>query len=177
MINKVILIGRLTKDPVLKHTSNNISVTQFTLAVDRQFKNSQGERGVDFVSCVIWKKSAENFVNFEKKGNLTAIDGRIQTRTYDGNGKKVYVTEVVVENFTLLEKKQDNGSNNSTYTSSTKLSNNFESNNQNNNDFGNENTTSNNALNTSSSMKASNNNFDMNYTEDSLSISDDDLPF
>ena len=108
MINRVVLVGRLTRDPELRTTGSGISVATFTLAVDRQFTNSQGERGADFVSCVIWRKAAENFCNFTSKGSLVGIDGRIQTRSYDNkDGQRVYVTEVVVDNFSLLESRKD----------------------------------------------------------------------
>ena len=104
MINNVVLVGRLTRDPDLRTTGSGISVATFTLAVDRQYTNSQGERGADFINCVIWRKAAENFANFTSKGSLVGIQGRIQTRTYDDkDGKRVYVTEVIVQNFTLLE--------------------------------------------------------------------------
>lgn len=108
MINRVVLVGRLTRDPELRTTGSGISVATFTLAVDRQFTNAQGERGADFVSCVIWRKAAENFCNFTSKGSLVGIDGRLQTRTYDNkDGQRVYVTEVVVDNFSLLESRKD----------------------------------------------------------------------
>lgn len=108
MINRVVLVGRLTRDPELRTTGSGISVATFTLAVDRQFANAQGERGADFISCVIWRKAAENFANFTSKGSLVGIDGRIQTRSYDNkDGQRVYVTEVVVDNFALLESRRD----------------------------------------------------------------------
>lgn len=108
MINRVVLVGRLTRDPELRTTGSGISVATFTLAVDRQFSNAQGERGADFISCVIWRKAAENFANFTSKGSLVGIDGRIQTRSYDNkDGQRVYVTEVIVDNFSLLESRRD----------------------------------------------------------------------
>ena len=101
MINRVVLVGRLTRDPELRTTGSGISVATFTLAVDRQFTNSQGERGADFISCVIWRKAAENFCNFTSKGSLVGIDGRIQTRSYDNkDGQRVYAvsyTHLLVE--------------------------------------------------------------------------------
>ncbi|MDO4912792.1 MAG: single-stranded DNA-binding protein [Lactobacillus sp.] len=107
MINRVVLIGRLTRDPELRTTGSGISVATFSLAVDRQFTNAQGEREADFINCVIWRKSAENFTNFTSKGTLVGIEGRIQTRNYENNdGQRVYVTEVVVDNFSLLESKR-----------------------------------------------------------------------
>lgn len=108
MINDVVLIGRLTRDPDLRTTGSGISVATFTLAVDRQYTNSQGERGADFINCVIWRKAAENFVNFTSKGSLVGIQGRLQSRSYDNkDGQRVYVTEVVVDNFSFLESRRE----------------------------------------------------------------------
>jgi len=113
MINRTVLVGRLTRDPELKRTANDAAVVSFTLAVNRQFTNSQGEREADFINCVIWRKAAENFFKFTNKGSLVGIDGHIQTRNYENQqGQRVYVTEVVVDNFSLLESRKDNSSNN-----------------------------------------------------------------
>ncbi|GEK28882.1 single-strand binding protein [Furfurilactobacillus siliginis] len=104
MINRAVLTGRLTRDPEVRYTQSGTAVATFILAVDRQFTNQQGQREADFINCVVWRKSAENFANFTHKGFLVGIEGRIQTRNYDNKqGQKVYVTEVVVENFALLE--------------------------------------------------------------------------
>lgn len=104
MLNSVALTGRLTRDVDLRYTQSGTAVGSFTLAVDRQFRSANGERETDFINCVIWRKSAENFANFTKKGSMVGVEGHIQTRTYDNaQGQKVYVTEVVVENFALLE--------------------------------------------------------------------------
>lgn len=109
MINRTVLTGRLTDDIDLRYTPSGSAVGNFRLAVNRRFTNQNGEREADFINCVIWRKSAENFANFTHKGTLVGIDGRIQTRTYDDkDGKKVYITEVVVEQFALLEPRQDN---------------------------------------------------------------------
>ena len=106
MINNVSLTGRLTRDVALRYTQSGTAVGTFTLAVDRQFTNAQGQRETDFINCVIWRKSAENFSNFTRKGSMVGVEGHIQTRNYDNNaGQRVYVTEVVVENFALLESK------------------------------------------------------------------------
>lgn len=106
MINSVALNGRLTRDVDLRYTTSGIAVGQFTLAVDRRFKSKSGNRETDFISCQIWRKSAENLANYAHKGSLIGIEGRIQTRTYDNKqGQKVYVTEVIAENFSLLEPK------------------------------------------------------------------------
>ena len=109
MINRVVLTGRLTRDVDLRYTQGGAAVATFNLAVDRRFTNQQGEREADFVSCVIWRKSAENFANFFHKGSLVGIEGRIQTRNYENQqGQRVYVTEVIVENFSFLEPKSSN---------------------------------------------------------------------
>ena len=107
MLNSVSLTGRLTRDVDLRYTQSGTAVGSFTLAVDRKFKSKNGERETDFVNCQIWSKSAENFANFTKKGSLVGVEGRIQTRTYDNaQGQKVFVTEVIVDNFALLESRQ-----------------------------------------------------------------------
>ena len=109
MINNVTLIGRLTKDVELKYTGSGLAVAQFTLAVARDFSSKNGERETDFINCVAWQKSAETLANYVKKGSLIGVVGRIQTRNYENNqGQKVYITEVVVERFNFLEKKDGN---------------------------------------------------------------------
>ena len=112
MINNVVLVGRLTRDVDLRYTSNGTAYASFTLAVDRDFKNQNGERETDFINCAMWRKPAENLANYTKKGSLIGIEGRIQTRNYDNQqGQRVYVTEVLAERFHFLEsaKKDDNG--------------------------------------------------------------------
>ena len=111
MLNRVVLTGHLTKDPELKVTQSGLSVVQFVIGVQRQFARKDGEREADFISCVAWRKTAENIAKYFKKGQLIGIDGRVQTRSYDDkNGQRVYVTEVVVDNFAFLssQKGQDN---------------------------------------------------------------------
>ncbi|GBF11538.1 single-stranded DNA-binding protein [Tepidibacillus infernus] len=104
MLNRVILIGRLTRDPELRYTPSGVAVSTFTLAVDRNYTNQQGQREADFINIVTWRGLAENVANYLKKGRLTAVEGRIQTRHYDNNeGKRVYVTEVVADNVRFLE--------------------------------------------------------------------------
>lgn len=104
MINRVILIGRLTKDPELRYTPSGVAVTQFTLAVNRPYQNQQGEREADFINIVTWRQLAETCANYLRKGRLTGIEGRLQVRNYENNeGKKVYVTEVVADNVQFLE--------------------------------------------------------------------------
>lgn len=104
MINRVVLVGRLTKDPDLRYTPNGIPVASFTLAVNRTFTNQQGEREADFIPCIVWRRQAENVANYLKKGSLAGVDGRIQTRSYEAqDGRRVYVTEVVADNVQFLE--------------------------------------------------------------------------
>ena len=106
MINNVVLVGRLTRDPELRYTPSNVAVATFSLAVNRNFKNQAGDREADFINCMIWRKPAELLSEWCKKGNLVAITGRIQTRSYENQqGQRVYVTEVVAESFQLLEKR------------------------------------------------------------------------
>lgn len=104
MINNVVLVGRLTKDVDLRYTSGGTAVGTFTLAVNRNFTGQDGKREADFIQCVIWRKPAETLTNYAKKGTLIGITGRIQTRNYENQqGQRVYVTEVVADNFQLLE--------------------------------------------------------------------------
>ena len=104
MINNVVLVGRLTRDVDLRYTSSGTAYASFTVAVERNFKNQNGEKETDFINCAMWRKAAENFANFTHKGSLVGIEGRIQTRNYENQqGQKVYVTEVLAENFSLLE--------------------------------------------------------------------------
>ncbi|WP_313175450.1 single-stranded DNA-binding protein [Streptococcus parasuis] len=104
MINNVVLVGRMTRDAELRYTPSNQAVATFTLAVNRNFKNQNGEREADFINVVIWRQQAENLANWAKKGALIGVTGRIQTRSYDNQqGQRVYVTEVVAESFQLLE--------------------------------------------------------------------------
>lgn len=106
MINNVTLVGRLTKEPDLRYTASGTAVATFTMAVNRNFTNQSGNREADFINCVIWRKPAETMATLAKKGSLIGIIGRIQTRTYENQqGQRVYVTEVVADNFQLLESK------------------------------------------------------------------------
>ncbi len=108
-MNNVNLVGRLTKDVELKYTSSQTAVAIGTLAVNRQFKNANGEKEVDFINIVAWRKTAEILSNYASKGSQIGITGRIQTRNYEGNdGKRVYVTEVVAETVMLLDSKSNN---------------------------------------------------------------------
>ncbi|TVY10714.1 single-stranded DNA-binding protein [Paenibacillus cremeus] len=104
MLNRVILIGRLTRDPELRYTPAGVAVTQFTLAVDRPFSGQGGQREADFIPVVTWRQLAETCANYLRKGRLAAVEGRIQVRNYDNNeGRRVYVTEVIADNVRFLE--------------------------------------------------------------------------
>ncbi|MGF9913718.1 single-stranded DNA-binding protein [Paenibacillus ehimensis] len=102
-LNRVVLIGRLTKDPELRYTSNGTATTSFTLAVDRPFQTN-GKKEADFIPVVTWRQTAEACANYLSKGKLVAVEGRLQTRNYENNeGRRVYVTEVVADNVRFLE--------------------------------------------------------------------------
>ena len=108
MLNRVVLIGRLTKDPELRYTPNGVAVTGFTLAVERNFKNAQGEKETDFFACQVYKQLAELCANYLEKGKLCSIDGRIQIRTYnDKDGQKHWVTEIIGDNVQFLSPKSE----------------------------------------------------------------------
>ena len=114
MINNVTLIGRLTRDVELRYTPNNIATAQFNIACNRNFKNANDEYDADFINCVMWREQAERFCNWTRKGMLVGIVGRIQTRSYENQqGQRVYVTEVVAENFQILEKRDNTANQNS----------------------------------------------------------------
>ncbi|HGH7636165.1 TPA: single-stranded DNA-binding protein, partial [Streptococcus pyogenes] len=117
MINNIVLVGRMTKDAELRYTASQVAVATFTLAVNRRFKEQNGEREADFINCVIWRQSAENLANWAKKGALIGVTGRIQTRNYENQQEqRVYVTEVVAESFQMLESRnsqQQSGQDNS----------------------------------------------------------------
>lgn len=118
MMNRVVLVGRLTKEPELRVTPSGVPVATFTLAVNRPFKNAAGETEADFINVVVWRKPAENVANFLKKGSLSGVDGRIQTRSYDGqDGKRVYVTEVLAESVQFLEPKRESATQNNSQPS------------------------------------------------------------
>lgn len=160
MMNRIVLVGRLTKDPDLRYTPAGVAVATFTLAVNRPFKNAQGEQEADFINCVVWRKPAENVANFLKKGSMAGVDGRVQTRNYEGNdGKRVYVTEIVAESVQFLEPKQN------AVEGSTPNNNQNEANYSNNNKNG-------------SYRASSSQNSDSFANEGKpIDISDDDLPF
>ncbi len=108
MINRVILVGRITKDPELKLTQSNISFVNFTLAVNRQFTDQSGERQADFIQCIVWRRQAENLAQYIRKGALLGVEGRIQTRTYEAENGTRYITEVVCDTVQFLENKSEN---------------------------------------------------------------------
>lgn len=113
MINRVVLVGRLTKDPEFRTTSNDVNVATFTLAVNRTFTNANGEREADFINVVVFRRQAENVNNYLSKGQLAGVDGRIQSRSYENQeGKRVFVTEVVADSVQFLEPKNNNQQNN-----------------------------------------------------------------
>ena len=105
-MNKVILIGRLTRNPELRYTGSNTPVATFSLAVNRPFTNQNGEREADFINCVVWRKLAETAKNYLSQGSQVAVEGRIQTRKYQNDkGENKYITEILVENVEFLESK------------------------------------------------------------------------
>ena len=106
MLNKAQLVGRLTKDPELKYLGNGTPVTNFTLAINRTFKNKNGEREADFINVVIWRKQAENVAQYVGKGSQVAVSGRLQSRSYENKeGQRVYITEVVADEVHFLDNK------------------------------------------------------------------------
>ena len=163
MINNVVLVGRMTRDAELRYTPQNQAVATFTLAVNRNFKNQSGEREADFINVVIWRQQAENLANWAKKGALIGITGRIQTRNYENQqGQRVYVTEVVADNFQLLGSRTSReGQSSGSYTS---------------NNFGN---SSSNFGNSTSVNQVPNFSREENPfgNTNPMDISDDDLPF
>lgn len=107
MINNVVLVGRLTKDPELKATNSGTNYCNFTLAVNRAFVDESGEKQADFITCVTWRKQAENLTRFMRQGSLIGIEGRIQTRTYESDNGTRYITEVVAESIQFLDSKKE----------------------------------------------------------------------
>lgn len=196
MINNVVLVGRLTREVDLRYTQSGIAVANFTVACDRNFRNSQGETETDFISCVMWRKSAENFAKFTRKGSLVGIEGSIQTRNYENQqGQRVYVTEVLANNFSLLEPKSVTESrpqsNNNSYGNNAYQGNSFGSSNQNQDPFASQANQDPFASNDNSSpfsaggfgndnpFASGNNDQNQSSNNDgaSINIADDDLPF
>ncbi|MGY0414012.1 single-stranded DNA-binding protein [Staphylococcus sp. mip270_02] len=113
MINRVVLVGRLTKDPEFRTTPSGVNIANFTLAVNRTFTNAQGEREADFFNVVVFRKQAENLNNYLFKGHLAGVDGRLQSRSYENKeGQRVFVTEVVADSVQFLEPKNNGQANN-----------------------------------------------------------------
>ncbi len=149
-MNNVNLIGRLTKAPELKQTASNTSVLTGTLAVNRTFKNQNGEREADFINIVAWRQTAEIIAQYCGKGSQIGITGRIQTRNYENQqGQRVYVTEVVAEHVDLLDSKNDNQSNFQNLQ----------------------------GQNTNNNYQNQNNSYNSNFNAQPMDISDSDLPF
>lgn len=116
MLNRVVLIGRLTRDPELRFTQSGIAVATFTLAVDRNFKNASGERETDFIDIVVWRQQAENCANYLSKGKLAAVDGSLRIRTYEAqDGSKRKAAEVVADNVRFLSPKDSGSGSAATY--------------------------------------------------------------
>lgn len=155
MLNRSVLVGRLTRDPELRRTANGTPVASFTLAVNRNFKNQNGEQQADFIPCVVWNKSAENVDQYCSKGALVGVDGHLQSRSYDNqNGQKVFVLELVCDSVQFIDTKNKQN-----------LS-----------------ATDQNAFNPYSNMEQSKSsaqgNFEANYgSNDSFNIMDDDIQF
>ncbi|QFY86930.1 single-stranded DNA-binding protein [Bacillus subtilis] len=172
MLNRVVLVGRLTKDPELRYTPNGAAVATFTLAVNRTFTNQSGEREADFINCVTWRRQAENVANFLKKGSLAGVDGRLQTRNYENQqGQRVFVTEVQAESVQFLEPKNGGGSGSSGYNEGNSGGGQYFGGGQNDNPFGG---------NQNNQRRNQGNSFnDDPFANDGkpIDISDDDLPF
>jgi single-strand DNA-binding protein len=110
LLNRSILIGRLTKDPELRYTPAGHGVATFTLAVDRPFTSESGEKEADFLPVVVWRKKAESVANYCRKGKLVAVEGRIQVRNYvNSEGRRIYITEIVADDVRFLEKAGEQG--------------------------------------------------------------------
>lgn len=121
-MNKVILMGRLTKDVEMRQTPNGVSLARFSIAVTRRFKNSNGEYDADFINCIAWRKTGEFIVRYFQKGSMIAIVGSIQTRSWDGNdGKKQYATEVIVDEAYFTRSKSENSTGSNTDLSDSGL--------------------------------------------------------
>lgn len=116
MLNRVVIVGRLTKDPEFRTTQSGVEVSTFILAVNRNFKSKDGEQQADFINCVVFRKQAENVKNYLSKGSLAGVDGRLQSRSYENkDGQRVFVTEVVADSVQFLEPKNNNQQQNNNY--------------------------------------------------------------
>ena len=178
MVNRVVLVGRLTKDPELRYSSSNIPMLYFSVAVNRTFTDQNGQRQTDFINCVAFRKQAENMARFLGRGSLISVEGRIQTRNYQGkDGNTVYVTEVVAETVQFLESKnsshgrQNNGFDSMSFNqpqSQPAYNNNNQNyyNNNTNQDFGQANSAMQDFINDSSSFSDFGENFPSNLDDD-----------
>lgn len=168
MINRVVLVGRITRDPEGTQTASGVSVTRFTVACNRQYKDQNGERQADFINCVAWRSQSDFIKNYVRKGNLISIEGRIQTGSFnDNDGNVRYTTDVVVDSVSNLEPRNDNNQNQNQYNNQQNTRNYNNNNNYSNN---NQQAPVNNYNNPSPS-----NNFEPQNSN--YNISDDDLPF
>lgn len=162
MINNTTLVGRLTKNPELKYTGSGIAVLSFSLAVERNYKNAQGERETDFINCVAWRDTAETLSNFAVRGSLIGITGAIQTRSYQNNeGRTIYITEIVADKFQMLEPKEVTDKRRGNNQQNTTNNQQKQTNKPDDNPFAN--------------IGTDDNPFETN--DDAESITDDDLPF
>lgn len=189
MINRVVLVGRLTRDVDLRYTQAGVAVASFTLAVDRNYTNQAGTRDADFINCVIWRKSAETLANYAHKGSLIGLEGRLQSRSYENQqGQRVYVTEVIVDNFSLLESRAVSQQRNSGMNNQPPVNNQYGA--MNNQNFGAPNNQSSIPSNATFNNAAPTDNMTADSTANSMAdpyensatgrdidISDDDLPF
>lgn len=165
MINNVTIIGRITKDIELRATSSGTNNASFSLAVERNFKNANGEKETDFINCVAWRKTAEILAQYAPKGSMIGIRGRIQTRNYENNqGVRVYVTEVVADEVQLIDTRNNNQGTNANYYQNNANNGGFNSSQQQSNGFG-------------SDPFQSGQQGSFNGNNNNLEVSNDDLPF
>ena len=110
MINRVVLVGRLVRDPELRRTQNGTSVASFTIAIDNRTKGPNGEKTTSFIPCTVWNQAAENVSRFTRKGSLVGIEGRLNQRTYETrDNRKVSIVEVICDSVQFLERKSEEG--------------------------------------------------------------------
>ena len=169
MINRVVLVGRLTKDPEFRTTQSGIDVATFTLAVNRNFTNAQGEREADFINIIVFRKQAHNVNNYLSKGKLAGVDGRIQSRSYENQeGRRIFVTEVVADSVQFLEPK------NAQQGGQRSQNNNFQDYGQ---GFGGQQSGQNTSYNNNNSSNSNQSDNPFANANGPINISDDDLPF
>ena len=186
MINRVVLVGRLTKDPELRYTTNNIANLRFTVAVNRQFTSQNGERQADFIGCVAWRAQAENMAKFLRKGSLIGVEGRIETGSYQAqDGQMRYTTDVIADSVQFLEPRSaqggggmqsgfgGGGAGGADHFNQNQFSNTHAPQPQQSSSF----PSSNNSSNANSFPSTVNNNNNVPDFNSTIDISDDDLPF